>query len=130
MHFSEILVHILYMKFYAQLWFIFCRPTIVRGDIAVDFSVCPSIRTFAVPFLIKVFLFAYISVSIHRIAFLFYIQLHKDIGNTFPGHWQYIHFCKNKYFFIVNLGVLDLEFFTNFGVLDFWLKFLNMVISQ
>ena len=87
----------------------FCRPTIVRGDIAVDFSGRPAIRTSVCPFLVKVFLFANISVSIHRIAFIFYIQLPKDIGNTFQGY-----FCKNKFVFIVNLGVLNLEFFTKF----------------
>ena len=98
----------------------FCRPTLVRGDIAVDFSVRPSVC----PFLVKVFLIANISVSIHRIAFIFYIQLPKDLVNTFLRY-----FCKNKYFSIVNLGVLDLEFLQNFGVLRFLVK-LNMVISQ
>ena len=86
--------------------FCFCRPTLVKGDIAVDFSGRPAIRPSVCPFLIKVFLFANISVSIHRIAFIFYIQLHKDIGNTFPGY-----FCILVFW-------------------DIWLKFLNMVISQ
>ena len=69
------------------------------------------------PFWLKLFLFANISVSIHLIAFIFYIQLPKDIGNTFPGY-----FCKKKYVFIVNLGVLDLEFFTKFWGLRFLVK--------
>ena len=89
----------------------------MRGDIAVDFSGRPAVRPSVCPFLVKVFLIANISVSIHRIAFIFYIQLPKDLGNTFPGY-----FCKNKYFFIVNLGVLDLEFLQNFGVLRFLVK--------
>ena len=59
----------------------FCRPTLVKGDVAVDFSGRPSVC----PFLIKVFLFPNISVSIHRIAFIIYIQLPKDIDNTFAG---------------------------------------------
>ena len=65
----------------------YCRPTLVKGDIAVDFSGRPAIC----PVLITVFLFANISVIIHRIAFIFYAQLPKDIGNTFPGY-----FCKKK----------------------------------
>ena len=42
----------------------------------------PAVWPAVCPFLVKVFLFANISVSIHRIAFIFYIQLPKDIGNT------------------------------------------------
>ena len=57
-------------------------------------------------FLVKVFKYGYISVTINGIAFIFDIQLAKDHGNKFPGY-----FCKKKYVFIVNLGVLDLEFF-------------------
>ena len=57
-------------------------------------------------FLVKVFEYCYISVTINGIAFIFHIQLPKDLGNTLPGY-----FCKTKYFFIVNLGVLDLECF-------------------
>ena len=45
----------------------YCRPTIVKGDIAVDFSGRPGVRLS--PILVKVFLFANISVSIHWIAF-------------------------------------------------------------
>ena len=56
-------------------------------------------------FLVKVFEYGYISVTINGIAFIFDIQLPKDLGNTFPGY-----FCIQKYFFIENLGVLDLEF--------------------
>ena len=59
-------------------------------------------------------------VYISGIAFIFYIQLPKGLGNTFPGY-----FYKKKYVFIVNLSVLDLEFFTklqNFGVLIFLVK--------
>ena len=47
------------------------------------------------PLLVKVFWIANISVSIHRIAFIFYIQLPKDIGNTFPGY-----FCKKNIFLL------------------------------
>ena len=56
--------------------------------------------------MVKVFEYGYISVTINGIAFIFYIQLPKDLGNTFPRY-----FCKKKYFFIVNLGVLDQAFF-------------------
>ena len=90
----------------------------MKGDIAVDFSVRPSVR----PFLVKVFLLANISVSIHRIAFIFHIQLPKDIGNTFPGY-----FCKKIYFFIVNLGVLDLDFFYKIWV--FCSKFFKVLLT-
>ena len=41
--------------------------------------------------LVKVFLNGYILVTINSIAFIFYIQLPKDLGNTFPRY-----FCKNK----------------------------------
>ena len=70
--------------------------------------------------LVKVFEYGYISVIINDTAFIFDIQLAKDLGNIFP--W---YFCKKKYFFNVNLGVLDLEFFTklqNFGVLRMLVK--------
>ena len=54
--------------------------------------------------------------------------------SNYQWHGFYIlHICKKKYVFIVNLGVLDLEFFTElqkFCVLRFWFKFLNIVISQ
>ena len=60
-------------------------------------------------FLIKVFEYGYISVTINGIAFIFYIQLPKYLGNTFP--W---YFCKKTKKTIVNLGVLDLECFTKF----------------
>ena len=126
----------------------FCRPMIVRGDITLDFSVRPVVQTSGrlspfslkffcllisqwvfiglllffyiqlpkkifcyckfrrlrlnLRFLVKVFEYGYISVTINNIAFIFYIPLPKDLSNTFQ----------------------------NFGVWDFWLKFLNMVISQ
>ena len=61
--------------------------------------------------MVKVFYYGYILVTIKGIAFTFYPQLPKDLSNTFLGF-----FCKKKYVFIVNLGVLDLEFFTIFWV--------------
>ena len=59
--------------------------------------------------MVKVFEYGYISVTINGIAFIFYIQLPKDLDNTFPGY-----FCKKNKKIIVNLGVLDLELFTKF----------------
>ena len=58
-------------------------------------------------FLVKVFEYGYISVTIsnYGIAFIFYIQLAKDLGNPFPGY-----FCKLRRFrlriFLQNVGVL------------------------
>ena len=54
-------------------------------------------------FVVKVFEYGYMWVTINDIAFIFYIQPPKDLSNTFLGL-----FCKKTYFFIVNLGVLDL----------------------
>ena len=82
----------------------------MRGDIAVDFSVGPVLRT-SVPFLLKFFCLLISPLVFIGLLLFFYIQLPKDIGNTFPG-----------YFFIVNLGVLDLDFFTKFWGLRFLVK--------
>ena len=71
------------------------------GDIALHMCVCPSVCP-SVTLLVKVFKYGYISVTINGIAFIFDIQLSKDLGNTILGY-----FGKTKYFFIVNLGVLD-----------------------
>ena len=54
-------------------------------------------------FWLKFFEYIDISVTINGIAFIFYIQLPKDLGKTFP-----------RYFCILILGVSDLEFFTKF----------------
>ena len=71
---------------------------------SVQSSARPVVRTSArpvvrlSPLLVNVFLFANISVSIHRIAFIFYIQLPKDIGNTFPYILsRKIFFCYCKF---------------------------------
>ena len=76
------------------------------GDIAlhmcVRLSVGLSVRLSH--FWLKYIQYCYLSVIINEIA----IQIPKDLGNTFPG------FLKKTYFFIVNLGVLDLQLFTKF----------------
>ena len=38
-------------------------------------------------FLVKVFKYGYISVTINGIAFIFDIQLAEDLGNPFPGYF-------------------------------------------
>ena len=62
-------------------------------------------------FLVKVFEYGYISVTINGIAFIFDIQLAKDIGNTFFVK-QIFFYCKLRRFrlriLLQNLGVLKL----------------------
>ena len=48
-------------------------------------------------FLVKVFEYGYISVTINGIAFIFDKQLAKDLGNPLPGY-----FCEKNKKIIVN----------------------------
>ena len=74
------------------------------GDIAVHFSVRPSVT-----FWLK---FGYISLTINGIAFIFYIQLPKDLNNTCPM------FCEQNIFCNGHLIVFRLNFFFKFWVVE------------
>ena len=68
-------------------------------------------------FLVKVFEYGYISVTINGIAFIFDIQLAKDLGNPFTKLFLkkiIFFYCKFRRFrlrfFLQNLGVLKVFF--------------------
>ena len=66
----------------------FCRPTIVRGDITIDFSIWPP-----VPFLVRVCLYG--NVSNYSMNCFYILHLPKDLNNTYPilSHFEVCEVC-------------------------------------
>ena len=101
----------------------------MRGDIAVDFSGRPDVRTSgrpSVPFWLKFFCLLISRLVFIGLLFIFYIQLPKDLGNIFPRY-----FFLKKIFFYCKFRRFRLRIFYKILVFwDYWLKFLKVLVTS